>query len=74
MVKSQVSATFIGGVLKPDEILPLPEYARVHLTVEQIGESSKASAAWSALKQRIEQRPIRSTKRHFTRDELHERR
>jgi hypothetical protein len=73
---TQVTATFVGGVLKPDQTLLLPEKALVKLTIEPIGEWSPESAlaAWEALKARLRERPIRGGGKRFTRDELHERR
>lgn len=73
---THVSATWTGGVLKPDAALPLPDQTRVRLTVEAIEEWSpeKARAAWEALQARLQERPINSGGLRFTRDELNERR
>jgi predicted DNA-binding antitoxin AbrB/MazE fold protein len=73
---TRVDATLTNGVLKPDQPLPLPDQARVRLTVEPIEEWSpeKARAAWKALLARLKERPINSGGLRFTRDELHERR
>ena len=74
---TQIEATLIDGVLKPDQ--PLPDQTRVRLTIEAmtpIGEWSpeKARAAWEAIQRRLRERPIHGGGLHFTRDELHERR
>jgi hypothetical protein len=72
-MKSQVTATFLDGVLRPDESLGLSNHARVSLTIEPLENASQAAAAWEALKQRIRDRPVRGGGHRFTRDELHER-
>jgi len=73
---TQVTATFVNGMLKPDEALPLAEQARVRLTIEPIEEWSpdKARAAWAAIQARLKERPIHGGGRRYSRDELHERR
>jgi hypothetical protein len=71
---TQVTATFVNGILKPDQALPLPEQARVKLTIEPIGERKNPVATWEALKARLRARPIHGGGKRFTRDELHERR
>lgn len=71
---TQVTATVIGGMLKPDEHLQLPEQSRVNLTIEPIIEKLESAKAWQALKAWIQQNPLRGLGRHLTRDELHERR
>jgi hypothetical protein len=72
---TQRTATVENGQLKLDKSLDLPDHSRVNLTVEPISDSSKdPAAAWETLKQRIQERPVHSGGRHFTRDELHERR
>jgi hypothetical protein len=72
---TQVTATFVGGRLKPDQDLPLPEQARVKLTIEPIEEWSPeaALAAWEAIKTRLRERPLHFGGQRYTRDELHER-
>ena len=73
---TQVNATFVNGMLKPDESLPLAEQSRVRLTIEPIEDWSQegAIAAWEALKARLRERPIHGGGKRYTRDELHERR
>lgn len=71
---TEVTATVIGGMFKPDERLQLAEQTRVRLTVEPITEGQDAVAAWESLQARLRQRPVRGLGRPFTRDELHERR
>ena len=75
-MSTQVTATFVNGMLKPDEALPLAEQSRVRLTIEPIEDWSQegAIAAWQALQARLRERPIHGGGKRFTRDELHERR
>jgi hypothetical protein len=76
---TQVTATFVGGVLKPDQTLPLADQTRVHLTIEPMPQSNVGGrlapmAVWQSLKTWIQQNPLHGLGRHLTRDELHERR
>ena len=73
---TQVEATFVNGVLKPDKPLLLAEQTRVRLTIEPIEEWSpeRARAAWESLQARLQLHPIRTSGVRFSRDELHERR
>lgn len=71
---TQITATVVGGVLKPDESLPLAEHTRVKLTIEPIVDQPAPAAAWAALKARLGERPIHGAGMRFTRDELHDRR
>src|SRR5262249_15771686 len=47
---TQVTATVVGGLLKPDEALSLADQSRVRLTIEPIEEWSAKSAvaAWES--------------------------
>jgi len=74
---THVSATLIGGMLKPDEAIALPDQTRVRLTVEPIEETppkTTAQEAWQAIQNRLKERPLHFGGRRYTRDELHERR
>jgi hypothetical protein len=73
-MSTQVTATFVNGMLKPDESLPLAEQARVRLTIEPLSEQPDPIEAWQSLKAWIKQKPLHGLGRHLTRDELHERR
>ena len=73
-MKAELTAVIVDGLLKPDEELFLPDQTRVKLTIETIGQKPDASSAWGALKSRLSQRPVHGGGKHFTRDELHERR
>ena len=72
---TQVTATVIGGMLKPDQSLPLADQSRVRLTIEPIedGSPEAALAAWEAIKARLRERPLHFGGQRYTRDELHER-
>ncbi|MCI0456117.1 MAG: hypothetical protein L0Z62_03950 [Gemmataceae bacterium] len=71
---TRVTTTVVGGMLKPDESLPLAEQTRVSLTIEPLEERLDPAEAWQSLKERLRQRPIHAAGLHYTRDELHERR
>jgi hypothetical protein len=71
---TQVTATFVGGMLKPDQDLPLLEQARVKLTIEPLTEPLEPMEAWQSLKAWIRQKPLHGLGRRLSRDELHERR
>ena len=72
-MKTELTATIVGGLLKPDEHLSLPDNTRVKLTIETIATAPDAALAWNALKTRLRQRPVHGGGKHFTREELHER-
>jgi len=73
---TQITATVVGGVFKPDQPVPLPEQTRVKLTVEPVEDWSreKALAAWEALKTLLREQPLHLGGKRYTRDELYERR
>jgi predicted DNA-binding antitoxin AbrB/MazE fold protein len=73
-MSTQVTATFVNGILKPDQVLPLADQARVRLTIEPLSERGDPMEAWQSLKAWIKQKPLHGLGRHLTRDELHERR
>jgi hypothetical protein len=74
-MKTQAIATVENGQLTLDEPLDLPDRSRVYVTVEPISDArNDPLTAWQSLRQRVRERPVHSGGRHFTRDELHERR
>ena len=77
-MKTQVVATYSGGVLKPDEALPLAEDARVRITVEPVEEPveepNESLRALQSLIAFLEEHPVHAGDLHYTRDELYERR
>ena len=71
---AEVDATLVNGFLHPDQALPLPDQARVHLTIEVIADRrSLAREAWQAIQDRLRDRPLHFGAHHLTRDEMHER-
>ena len=75
-MSTQVTATFVNGMLKPDQALPLADQSRVRLTIEPIEDWSPATAlaAWEAIKARLRERPLHFGGQRYTRDDLYERR
>jgi hypothetical protein len=71
---THVTATVVGGLLRPDRKLDLADETRVSLTIEPLAERLEPVEAWRVLKTWIRQRPLHSLGRRPTRDELHERR
>jgi hypothetical protein len=71
---TQITATVVGGLLKPDRKLELADETRVNLTIETLAEGLESVEAWLSLKTWIRQRPLHGLGRRLTRDELHERR
>lgn len=71
---TQVTATVVGGLLKPDRKLELADETRVNLTIEPVDERLAAVEAWRSLKTWIQERPLHGLGPRLTRDELHERR
>ncbi|HLQ43520.1 MAG TPA: hypothetical protein VK137_02230 [Planctomycetaceae bacterium] len=69
----RVTGTIVGGVLKFDDPVNLPDQSRVSVTVEPLADVEQRLAAWNSIKERLRLRPINSGGRRFTRDELHER-
>ncbi len=69
---TQITATVIDGMLRPDQTLQLADRTRVQVTIEPIAPKLDPVAAWESLKARLRERPIQGVR--YTRDELHERR
>ena len=58
---TEVSATWTGGIVKPDQAVPLADETRVRLTVEPIRDQAKTPvAAWESIQERLRKRPIHS--------------
>jgi hypothetical protein len=73
-MRAELTATFVGGLLKPDEQLVLPDQTRVKLTIESLDGPADAAVALASLIARMEKRPVHGGGKRFTRDEMHERR
>ena len=71
---TQVTATVVNGMLKPDQALPLAEQTRVQLTIEPLVERPDPATGWASLKAWIQQHPLHGLGRRLTREELNERR
>ena len=71
---TRITATVVGGMLKPDQALPLADQTRVKLTIEPLEDKPTPREAWESLKAWIQEHPLRGLGRRLTRDELHERR
>lgn len=77
-MNTELEATVIDGALELDYPVALPNQTRVRVSVEPVSISSKwknrgRATGWSAMKRRIQERPIHAAGLRFTRDELHER-
>lgn len=72
-MKSQVFATLVDGMIKPDTFLNLPNHSRVSVTIELAEERSTPLAAWESLQRRLEARPVHAAGQRYSRDELQER-
>ena len=81
LTETQVEATVVGGELKLDAPLALPDCLRVRIAItpaDQVSEydqqrQARSVAAWRRIQERARRSPIVSGQT-FTRDELHERR
>lgn len=70
----EISGTYTGGVLKPDQRLDLPEGARFRAIIRsEMRDPAAAAKAWETIERIRKSGVFRSGGRKFTRDELHER-
>jgi hypothetical protein len=74
-MRTETTATVMGGGLELDHRLDLPDQSRVRVAIEPL-ESWKGrfSAGLKSWKEFCEKHPIHSGGRRYTRNELHERR
>lgn len=72
-MKAEMTAMVLNGILKPDVALPFADQTRVKLTIEPVETHGSAVAAWTRLKQRIDQHPIAGLADRFSREALYER-
>jgi hypothetical protein len=70
---THVTATVIGGMIKPDESLDIADHTRVNLTFEPLSDHLDPREAWQSLKAWIRKTPVHGRGHRLTRDELHER-
>lgn len=76
-MQAQITATVIDGGLELDHPLELPDSTRVLITFSSVSATPPAirgETGWSAMKRRIQERPVHVAGLHFSREELHERR
>ncbi len=72
---AHATGTLIDAVIQLDQPINLPNRTRVNLSIEPVEEPAVSSrVAFESFKRLIDEHPIRSGGRHYTRDELHERR
>ncbi|MBP90290.1 MAG: hypothetical protein CMJ64_26895 [Planctomycetaceae bacterium] len=73
-MQTQITATVVDGVIKPDQPLSLPNNTRVQVTVEPTEDwRVKMREGLEGMRRLIEEQPMRSGGLRYTRDELHER-
>lgn len=68
-----VTATVLGGALKLDQPLPLPDQSRVRVTIQPVFTNEAWREALAALERLRHDQPIHSGGLRYTRDELHDR-
>ena len=72
-MSTDVTGTVLGGILKLDQPLSLPDQSRVRVTIQPVVSNEGWLHALSALERLRQEQPIRSGGQCYTRDELHER-
>lgn len=72
-MKTELTATVEGGVLKPDVVLPFADRTRVKLTIEPVESQPSSAAAWERLQRLIDEKPLVGLAGKFSRDALYER-
>lgn len=71
---TQLMATVIGGELKLDDKLTLPDSARVKVTVEAVSDwREKMQRGVEEMERFLREHPLHLGGQRFTRDELYER-
>jgi predicted DNA-binding antitoxin AbrB/MazE fold protein len=69
-----IIATFVEGVLKPEQRLGLPSGTKVRLTVDLWDDiRAEHQEACAELDRLCDEFPVESRRQRLTRDELHER-
>jgi len=65
----------VDGTIKLDEPIAIPNQTVVSVRIEPLPTAaSDRLLAWERTQERLKARPIHGGGKHFTRDELHERR
>ncbi|MCE9557041.1 MAG: hypothetical protein K8T91_27150 [Planctomycetes bacterium] len=70
---TDLTATVLGGELKLDQPLALPDQSRVRVTIQPVVSNEGWRRALDSLERLRRDRPIHSGGLRFTRDELHDR-
>ncbi len=70
---ADLTGTVLGGTLKLDRPLSLPDQSRVRVTIQPVQSNEGWKLALEALERLRRERPIRSGGLRYSRDELHER-
>jgi hypothetical protein len=74
-VRTEITGTVVAGGLQLDQPIEFPDNSRVRVAVEPLDEwQTRFRAGLKAWRQLCQERAISSGGRHYTRDELHERR
>jgi len=72
-MRTELTGTILGGTLKLDQPLSLPDQSRVRVTIQPVVSNEGWRQALESLDRLRRDRPIRSGGLRYTRDELHER-
>ncbi len=72
-MSNDVTGTVLGGQLKLDEPLSLPDRSRVRVTIQSMLSNDGWAVALNALERLRQAHPIDSGGLRYTRDELYER-
>lgn len=72
-MQTDLIGTVLGGALKLDQPLSLPDQSRVRVTIQTIVSNEGWRRALDSLHRLRRDRPIYSVGQRFTRDDLHER-
>ena len=70
---TELTGTVMGGELKLDQSLELPDQSRVRVTVQPLVSNQGWSQALDALERLRQERPINSGGLHYTRNQWYER-
>ena len=72
-MNTDVTGTVLGGALKLDQPLSLPDQSRVRVTIQPVVSNEGWQQALKALSRLRQEQPICSDGQRYTRDQLHER-
>lgn len=72
-MSTDITGTVLGGTLKLDQPLSLPDQSRVRVTIQPVISNEGWRHALEALEHLRQEHPICSDGQRFSRDDLHER-